>query len=269
MDCLDEEMFPLLHNAENCEGEFHGFKTKRAGGLLGKSDVCQGMALNPTVLGVMDHFLLPNCSQYQINLTQLISIGPGERQQILHPDDPLFPFEHPNYQSMLNVMWAVNDFTAENGATHIAPGSHRWERDRRPEPHEVVQAEMKAGSYLIYLGSAIHGGGANRSASPRTGIVMSYCLGWLRQAEPQHFAVPMEKAKTFPEPLQRLMGYFVHKPNLGAVDGRDPIELLNGAPQPGRVQFKDYMPEDAKRLLKEHYENNGDVAWSDRQKKAS
>ncbi len=269
-DYLDKEADSLLAEVDRCEGLFHGFHTKRVGGMVGKSKICQSMALNRSVLDVMDHFLLPNCDQYQLNLSQLISIEPGEGKQILHPDDPLFPFEHPGTQSMLNVMWAVDDFTIENGATQMVLGSHKWPRDRDATEDEVIQAEMPKGSCLIYLGSAVHGGGENRSNQLRRGLVISYCLGWLRQAENQYLAISREDAQNMPEPLQRLIGYFVHKPNLGMVDGTDPIACLDDDHNDNqRVSFQDFMPKDAEELLKKHYGDDQDVSWAERHKKTA
>lgn len=164
----------------------------------------------------------------------------------------MFPFELPTVgdQKMINCMWAVDDFTAANGATLLAPGSHKWARDRRPEPHEIVVGEMAAGSVLIYFGSLIHGGGANRTDRPRTGLVLSYCLGWLRQAENHYLALPRDLVAAFPERLQRLVGYFVHKPNLGALEGRDPIELLQAAGLQSR--FQEYIPSEVDALIGEY-----------------
>lgn len=266
---LDNETNYLLDRVDNCQGIFHGYQTKRVGGLVAKSKVAQKMAVDPIVMDVMDHFLLPNCSEYQINLTQLISIGPNEKQQILHPDEGLFPYDHTrDHQSMINVMWAVDDFTTENGATRVAPGSHVWDRDRSALPEEVIQAEMPRGSYLIYLGSTVHGGGTNQTDKYRRGIVMSYCLGWLRQAENQYLAVPIEVARALPERLQQLLGYFVHKPNLGAVDGQDPIYLLKGNADE-KVSFRDFMTKEAQELLDMHYREEDSAAWSDLKKGAA
>ena len=249
---LDQEVENLLAETQNCEGIFHGYRTKRVGGMIGKSKICQRMAIDPTVLAVMDHFLLPHCDNYQINLTQLISIGQGEAQQIIHADDPLFPFDNP-YEIMINVMWMVDDFTAANGATHIAPGSHLWPRDREPADTEILQAEGAKGSCLIWLGSLRHGGGANKTDQWRRGIVISYCLGWLRQSENQYLACPPEVAKTFPEPLQKLAGYTVHKPNLGLVNGLDPIYMLQDNYSKKLPGFQDHMPDHIKDLLTQHY----------------
>ena len=265
LSLLDRETTNLLDQVDKCQGIFHGFETKRVGGLIAKSKVAQKMAVDPIVMDVMDHFLLPNCSDYQINLTQLISIGPGEKQQILHPDEGLFPYDHPKgHEAMINIMWAVDDFTKENGATRVAPGSHLWDRNRSAQPSEVTQAEMRKGSYLIYLGSTVHGGGANLTDKYRRGIVMSYCLGWLRQAENQYLAVPKDVAKALPEKLQKLLGYFVHKPNLGAVDGADPIKILQG--DAGTISFKDFMTDDAQAILEKHFNHEDSAAWSDLKK---
>jgi ectoine hydroxylase-related dioxygenase (phytanoyl-CoA dioxygenase family) len=214
------------------------------------------MAIHPVILAVMDEFLLRGCRQYQLNLTQAIRIGPGEPQQIMHPDDPLFPFVHPGYEAMINCMWAVDEFTSENGATNVVPGSHKWERvglipEREPVQHEITQGVMPPGSVLIYFGSLLHCGGANRSAKPRTGVVLSYCQGWLRQSENQYLAVPLAVAKTLPERLQRLLGYFVHEPNLGQIEGRDPIELLQGK-HIVNAGFEEFLPSELQPLLDQH-----------------
>jgi len=250
---LQQDTDALLDLTRHGEGLFHGFKTKRVGGMVGKSAVCQAMALHPMVLAIMDRFLKPRCSAYQLNLSHLIAIGPGEQRQITHADDPMFPFVNRNFQAMVNAMWAVDDFTAENGATHIAPASHAWPRDRLAKDDEVIQGEMPAGSCLVYLGSTHHGGGANVSAKPRRGIVISYCLGWLRQSENQYLAIPREVARTFPEALQRLLGYFVHAPNLGAVEGQDPIHWLRGDDAQLTAGFQDFLPDHARQALEYHY----------------
>jgi ectoine hydroxylase-related dioxygenase (phytanoyl-CoA dioxygenase family) len=251
---LDRESAALLAETPASRGLFHGLKTKRVGAMVAKSQICQRMALHPTVLAVMDRFLKPHCSAYQLNLSQLIAIGPGEQRQITHADDPMFPFVNRNYQAMINVIWAIDDFTADNGATHIAPESHGWPRNRVAKDDEIIQGVMSSGSCLIYLGSTHHGGGANRTDRPRRGLVISYCLGWLRQSENQYLAIPPEVARTFPEPLQRLIGYFVHQPNLGMVEGQDPIQLLNGNDAAWKAGFQDFMSDFARRGLEFYYE---------------
>ena len=250
MQMLDDELEELLAATVPCKGNFFGFMTKRISGMMAKSDAAQSLAYLPKILDVLDKFLLQSCSEYQLNLTQVIQIGPGEPQQAIHTDDLMFHYEHPGKEAMINCMWAVDEFTRENGATLLVPGSHRWARDRIAAEDEIAYGAMPKGSVLIYFGSLQHAGGANKTDRPRTGMVISYCLGWLRQAENQYLAVPSEIAKTLPQRLQRLLGYFVHSPNLGCVNGRDPIEALNG--KNADDVFKEYIPPEIDELLAEH-----------------
>ncbi len=207
-------------------GGFVGFQTKRLGSILRKSGPACQMLTSPLVVRAMNALLLPWCERIQLNLTQGICIYPGQKAQILHRDDELFPCREFKGEMMANAMWALCDFTTENGATQLVPGSHLWPRDRQPEPHEIVSAEMKKGSVLIYRGSLIHGGGENRSDAPRPGVIFGYNLGWLRQGENQYLACPPEVAKFLPVEAQRLIGYTVHRPNLGLYECEDPQFLL-------------------------------------------
>jgi len=241
----------------DCRGDFYGHATKRMGLLFSKSKIFQKMAIIPTILEVMDNFLLDTCSDYQINLTQAISIGPNEPKQIMHQDDPMYPFMHAESEVMINCMWAIDDFTEENGATVLVPGSHLWPRTtslnlnyENLPPHFVTQGVMKAGSVLIYLGSLFHSGGTNKTQNRRIGAVISYCLGWLRQAENSYLGYSLDELKTMPENLQKILGYFVHEPNMGSVDGIDPLEFhIKGKKD---SPFDEFIPEMVQPLLKEH-----------------
>jgi ectoine hydroxylase-related dioxygenase (phytanoyl-CoA dioxygenase family) len=241
----------------DCEGDFYGHSTKRLGTLFTKSDIFHKMALIPSILQVMDKFLLSGCSQYQINLTQAISIGPREIKQIMHQDDPMFPFLHPGQEAMINCMWAVDDFTTENGATVLVPGSHKWPRvqslnlsNENLPPEWITQGAMKRGSVLIYLGSLFHSGGANRTSNRRCGAVISYSLGWLRQAENSYLGYSVEEIRNMPERLQRLLGYFVHQPNLGSVNGIDPYDFAIRDKRDEK--FTEFIPEIVQPLIKQY-----------------
>ncbi|MBK1639541.1 hypothetical protein CKO24_10840 [Rhodothalassium salexigens DSM 2132] len=243
------------------EGEFFGYRTVRCGGVLASVPSSQALALDPRVLAVMDHYLLPNCQHYQLNLSQAIRIEPGERGQILHADDAMFPLaQHSRHEFMINAMWAVSDFTDANGATRLQPGSHRGLIDPDPpalQDRPEMAAVMPAGSVLIYLGSTQHGGGANRSDAARTGLVFSYCLGWLRQSENQYLTYPPEVARNFPPDLQRLIGYRVHEPNLGWVKGEDPARLLAGD-MPLRPATRDFIGADNTDMVRAYYAEAGE-----------
>ena len=185
------------------ESDFNGYKTLRISGILGISHAAADLVEHPRVLAVADAILLPHCSVYRIGSLTGIEILPGENNQELHLDDSMYPLRIPGVEYQISAMWALNEFTKENGATRVVIGN------------KVVQAEMPKGSLLLYLGTTVHGGGANRSNAPRAGLINTYSLGWLRQEENQYLNVPYEVAMTHTETIQRLMGYAVHPSSNG------------------------------------------------------
>lgn len=222
------ELDPFFEIAPYGAGDFMGRRTKRVGGVIARSEAFRTWATDQDVLRQVGIALRPRSTSHQINLTQAICIDPGEEAQVLHRDDVLFPIPREPDAIMVHVMWAVTPFTAENGATRVAPGSHLWPEERMPEPSDVLTVPMDPGDALLMVGGLLHGGGANTSSAGRLGIICSYVVGWLRQAENQYLAVPFEIARALPEQLQRLLGYQLHRPNLGWVDGQDPILALKG-----------------------------------------
>jgi ectoine hydroxylase-related dioxygenase (phytanoyl-CoA dioxygenase family) len=252
-DAIDSELKPYFDRTPDGEGLFWGHKTKRMGGLIRKSPSSHPLITHPSILGAVKQVLGRYCSQVQINLTQAIRIGTGERQQVFHKDDELFPVEKNGAQYMINAMWALDDFTEENGATLLIPGSHDKPVERMPNADEIVKAIMPRGSVLLYYGSLLHCGGANTTSRPRTGFVYSYSLGWLRQAENQFLAVPPAVARTLPDELLDLIGYSIHRPNLGWYEGQDPKVALSDD-RPDVLAARDYLPPEAEQILREYYE---------------
>jgi len=246
---LCDEINGYFDKTPNSEGHFWGFKTKRMGRLFSKSLQTQHLATHPLILEIMNKILGPFCERIQINLTQAIQIGPGEYEQPLHRDDELFPFPKAGAEFMVNAMWAIDDFTVENGATVVWPGSHRSTGLRAAPAEDTVCATMKSGSVLLWLGSTHHGGGANVSTQSRAGVTISYCLGWLRQAENQYLAYPPHVAKFFPPALQDLIGYKVHRPNLGWYEGQEPELLFDG--RPDTLAAKDLFTPELEALTQE------------------
>jgi ectoine hydroxylase-related dioxygenase (phytanoyl-CoA dioxygenase family) len=207
--------------------DFLGDRTKRLGGLLRRSSAARDMATHPVVMALADAVLQPHCVRYQLNFSGIMQLLPGAQAQELHRDADLYPFRHPCPPMLMPTMWALTDFTTDNGATLLVPGSHRWQLERDPTADEIVSAAMPAGSLLVYLGGTIHGGGTNVSRSTiRTGLAFQYSLAWLRQEENQYLANPPEIARTYPERLQRLIGYDYGGPYLGFIDGDSPQRLL-------------------------------------------
>ena len=223
---LHAELQPYLDNAPLGKTDFAGRTSRRHNGLLTKSETCRELAIDPLVLAVCDGVLGPNCVNYRLHVTMLVELMPGEVRQEIHRDGEIYPVRHPAPPMTLAAFWAYTDFTKENGATLVAPGSHRWPQERQPEDHELVQAVMPQGSMLLYTSSVWHGNAANHSDAVRTGMGLHYSLGWLRQEENQVLSSPPEVARNFPERLQRLIGYDFGGPYLGFVEQGNPIGLL-------------------------------------------
>ncbi|MSP83076.1 MAG: hypothetical protein EXQ94_09115 [Alphaproteobacteria bacterium] len=250
---LKRDLAPHLEASRTGESNFLGGKTKRFNNLFMRAPTTRKMILHPLVLGAADHVLLPFCSRYQVNYTGVYHLMPGETAQALHRDAFYYPFRNPGIVTVLGTVWAVTDFTAENGATVIVPGSHLWDEARQPRRSEAVPAAMPAGSVMLYTNTIIHGGGANTANEVRTGIGLNLSLGWLRQQENQFLTLPPEQAKTLPDALQRLIGYDFGGPFLGAVNGQSPHKLLEepgGEPGPRNDPAHDKAYRERVRWLK-------------------
>jgi len=214
------------------ESDFNGYSTLRVSGVLGVSPTSAELVAHSTVMAVADAILLEHCLNYRIGSLTAIEIHPGETEQTMHTDDGIYPLRMPGIQFQVSAMWALEDFTEENGATRVSLGSHVDQGSNRNYTQqqefdgasniteEIVQAVMPKGSVLFYLGTTLHGGGANRSDKPRAGLINTYALGWLRQEENQYLNVPREIAEKHSETIQKLMGYQTHR-TLGAYQNPD------------------------------------------------
>jgi ectoine hydroxylase-related dioxygenase (phytanoyl-CoA dioxygenase family) len=239
MQRLAQELSPWLEATRLGPDDFSGRHTRRTGGLIARSATARELVEHPSVIGAV-RALLDHARNFQLHLTQVIAIGPGEQAQAIHRDQwafDFFPFPK-GYEVQCNTLWAMTDFTERNGATRVIPGSHRYEDKLQFGEGDTEPAEMEAGSVLLYTGSLYHGGGANRSDATRLGLNITYALAWLRQEENQYLSVPREVARELPESLLRLMGYARGAYALGYIDDlRDPIEAVR--PELARSGFGD------------------------------
>jgi ectoine hydroxylase-related dioxygenase (phytanoyl-CoA dioxygenase family) len=240
MDRIESDLEPFLVSTPVGADEFTGYNTRRTGSLLARSRDFGALAAHPLVLGTLDGVLGDHATSYQLHLTQIIEIGPGEPAQYVHRDQwafDFFPFPA-GFEVECHTMWAMTDFTEANGATRVIPGSHTWEDRLRPTVDNTVPAEMAKGSVLLYLGSLYHGGGANASDAPRRGVNVGYTLSWLRQEENQYLACPPEVARELPEDLARLAGYRRGAYALGYYgDLHDPYDAVSGKHADGPTSF--------------------------------
>jgi ectoine hydroxylase-related dioxygenase (phytanoyl-CoA dioxygenase family) len=215
---------PLLDETGTGGNSFLGRRTKRVFNIVGKTRALDPLACHPLVLEVLDRVL----AHYLLSAPVVISIGAGEKAQTLHRDETSYPVPRgAGGELVVNVMWALDDFTEANGATRIIPGSHTWPDESAAREQDTRPAVMPQGSMCVFLGSVVHGGGANGTDRARLGVVMEYAAGWLRPQENLALAVPREQARQMPERLQRLIGYGLYPPFVGYVDGQDPMTLLS------------------------------------------
>jgi phytanoyl-CoA dioxygenase PhyH len=240
VDAINGEVQPFVDRADpdmrhlNPGVQYFHAQTRHVSGLAGKSPTfATEVMIHPLLLSTCDAILGPSCARYQLNLAHLLERLPGAPDQFWHQDElvwNLVPEPKPDLQ--LASVIALVDFTADNGATRVFPGSHLWQRGRYPTTEEPVVAEMPAGSAIVYLGSTFHGGGAHTGTAPRRGVHLSYTLGWLRTEENNYLAVPPEVAARLPKLCQEVLGYAVHDAiergggYLGMVDMRDPVEMF-------------------------------------------
>lgn len=206
-DAVAAELKPFVEATRPGQDGFSGYKTTRTGALVARSPRTRPLVVDPRVRAICDRVLLPNCERYQLHLGQVIRIMPGQGAQAIHRDRWAWGTYLKDIEPQLNTIWALNDFTRENGATQVAPGSQTWVHGREALPEEIAYAEMKRGSALIYTGTVLHGGGANVADHDRLGLNITYALGWLRQEENQYLSCPPEIARTLDPDLQALIGY--------------------------------------------------------------
>ncbi len=221
-----------------CEGYFYGERTKRFGGLLKRSAHAEAFVRHPLVLEIAAAVLGPYCDRFQLNLTQALQIFPGQQAQPPHRDEDMWGGPKGEMEYLVNVMWPFAPYRRENGATVLYPGSQIGGKG----PGDPIHAEMDVGDVLLFLGSTLHGGGANTAAAPRTGMVVSYSLGWLKPYENQWLVYPPEIAKTFSPELAALAGYQQHRPNLGNYEGRCPSILLKDRPSDYLGAVEELLP---------------------------
>jgi ectoine hydroxylase-related dioxygenase (phytanoyl-CoA dioxygenase family) len=230
--------------------DFEGHRTQRVYSLVAQAPIFAALVEHPRVLALCDAFLEPN---YLLTASQTIRISPGETPQPFHTDDSFYRIARPRDPVSLSFIFAVDAFTAENGATQVAPGSHRWadaeverllaeidfatvpEGDRIPRPKdarpgwlrgELVDVVMPAGAAIAFLGTLVHRGGENRSEQPRLALSNQYCQPWARQQENYCLSVPREQARAMSPRVQALLGYSVHPPFMGHANGLHPRRVL-------------------------------------------
>jgi ectoine hydroxylase-related dioxygenase (phytanoyl-CoA dioxygenase family) len=222
-----EELDDHFQQTPFCEGVFYGGLTKRFGCVLRHSAAAAQLIQHPAVLAITEIVLGPYCDTIQLNLSQGIEIHPNAPAQFPHRDQDMWSGPKGELEYLVNVMWPFSAYTPENGSTIIWPNSHLWSPDAMPDDGDAgISLSLEPGDVLLFLGSTLHNGGANKTQDIRRGMIVSYSLGWLKSFENQFLAYPPEVARNFDPVLAELIGYRQHRPNLGNYEGQSPAVLL-------------------------------------------
>ncbi len=207
MDRVEAELRPYIDASPSGVDPGGDFQPRRTGSLIERSPAVRKLISDSLVLGAVQR-VLDKTTRFQLHLTEVITVEPGSPGQFIHRDQWAFECPFPRgYEVMCNTMWALTPFTGANGATRLIPASNHFEDGRLFEETDTEPAEMARGSVLIYTGSLYHGGGANRTETPRSGINITYSSAWLRQEENQYLSVPLDLARTLDNDFLRLIGY--------------------------------------------------------------
>ncbi|RMB08625.1 phytanoyl-CoA dioxygenase family protein [Eilatimonas milleporae] len=241
---IREALAPHLKRDISGRNDFEGLQSNRIYALLAKSPVFADMVAHPLALAFAEADLGPTCL---LSACLAINLHPGETVQPWHTDDGHIPLPSPHPPFGVSTFWAIDDTTEDNGATEVLPGSHTWPtadvdvalspgafRDRKirdvnddPAPRaDAIRACMPSGSLMVTKSALWHRGGANRSRTPRLIVTPQYCAGWARQLENMMAAISKDVAATLPERVRELVGYSIHPPFMGYVDGVHPRKTL-------------------------------------------
>ena len=252
LTAIRDELAPHLRDDDIGRNNFEGHRTQRVYSLVAIGRALEALAEHPRIMAICDALLQPG---FLLTASQAIRILPGETSQPLHTDDSFYPIPRPRDAISYSTIWAIDDFTVENGATQIIPGSHRWGDEEvgdllaqidfqtrtdgspmEPELPEKIRAmlvpvTMPAGSVIVFAGTLVHRGGANRSDSPRLALSNQYCEPWARPQENYFLSISPQRARQMSERVQTMLGYSIHPPFMGHALGRHPRKMLDEGAQ--------------------------------------
>ncbi len=225
LDAVLEGLSPYLDaSAPLGRNDFEGRHTNRVYALLAKVPAMAAIVEHPRVLGLLDALLEPG---YLLSAALAINLLPGETAQAWHYDDGFYTLPRPRPPVSISTIWALDDFTLTNGSTEVIPGSHRWGAETPAEDDaRRLPVVMPAGSAVVFSGTLWHRGGANRSEARRLCVSPQYCQPWARQQENMMVAVGRHAVDYSPR-VQAMLGYSIHPPFMGMVDGMHPSRLID------------------------------------------
>ena len=212
---------------------FLGHQTLRLHGLIDKVPAVTELIGHTDLVRWAEASMADIADSVLLSAAEVIQIQPGEAKQLPHRDTDSWPMVRGEVPFVVNAIIALSEFTEDNGATHVVPGSWRWAQEQRAETDEFLQAVMSPGDAVLFRGDLLHGGGANSSNGPRRALSISYCAGWLRPVENNLLNVSIERVAELPREVQNLVGFRAHDGGrfgsgmVGLFENGDPRVYLN------------------------------------------
>jgi ectoine hydroxylase-related dioxygenase (phytanoyl-CoA dioxygenase family) len=214
IDCPLEKLQKGSTNELESLQQFHGRQTKRLTNLVTLSKAFRDEVLDKDLLhDILKIVFAEDNESYWMSAAQAIEIHPGNAAQVLHRDQAQFRVfdllgcDGP--EAVVNFLIALTDFTEENGATRVIPGSHLWpDYSSMGAPEQTLPARMKAGDVFFMSGKTVHGGGANRTANvKRRGLALAFSCSYLTPEESYPFMINVETAKSMSQRAQQAIGF--------------------------------------------------------------
>lgn len=199
---------------------------QRLGHLLNKGAVFREMLTHPLAEAVARQII---GERYLLSSLSAMIMNRGGVAQVLHSDQQFAPFATP-VPLVCNIVWMLVDFTRENGATRLVPGTHllpppviRMETNEQgvrtlvqPDVEPMI-AEAPAGSALVFDGRIWHGAGANATDAPRPAIFSYYCQPYVRQQENMPMSLNDDVYEALSEREKALVGFEAHNRGMGRI----------------------------------------------------
>jgi ectoine hydroxylase-related dioxygenase (phytanoyl-CoA dioxygenase family) len=166
------------------------------------------LCTHPAVMAIAEHVW--GKEFYIANGVCFMWCQPGAPLGQLHADWPAhrIPRPIPRWPMLLQTMWMLTDFTAENGATRVVPGSHLSGRGAHEGPSmgDSIPVVGKRGSVLIWHNALWHQNGSNTTKDQhRMGANIAY-LPWVVNRPVNEWPlVRRELYETFSPQLQKLL----------------------------------------------------------------
>jgi ectoine hydroxylase-related dioxygenase (phytanoyl-CoA dioxygenase family) len=196
---------------------FDDGRSQRIFNLINKDVAFAPLVEHPLVLSMLEHELGRDLIVLDMSVNH---VGPHTNSAGWHVDSPLTQIAEPlpNFTLSIQTAWMLDDFTIDNGATHVATGSNHTQR-KPPKGQAAVEKESvlegPAGSVAMWLSQTWHRHGANVTDGVRNGVIIQYGRSWVKPFVDLRSPITAEQAAAFSPRLRYMLGCNANAPVRG------------------------------------------------------